>query len=113
MELKEMILIYINGNLIENMIIQDNKLLFSDSDSNNGVVYKTVPVNEYEETSNTYLEVQSILYDVLEFDKEENIEAFKECCLMQYIEGNNSFTFEDLDVYLEGIEEDPNIKIID
>ena len=74
-----MLLIYVNGNLIENMVIQDNKLLFSDSDSEGNTVYKTVPVNEYVEGTDKYLEVEYILKDVLVFNSEKHIEAFKEC----------------------------------
>ena len=112
MDLKNMILIYVNGNLIENMIIQDNKLLFSDSDSEGNLIYKTVPVNEYEEASTTYLEVEAIFKDVLEFDKEEHIEAFKECCLMQFIEGNTKFFFEDLEIFLEETDYNSDIVIV-
>ena len=59
-ELKKMLLVNIEEDLIENMIIQDNKLLFSDLDSSEDVVYKTVPVNEYEEGTDKYLAVESI-----------------------------------------------------
>ena len=104
---KKMVLVYIEGNLIENIIIQNDLLLFSDVDSN----YKTVPVNEYEEGTDKYLEVESV-FQFLEFDKEEGRNTFKELCLLMLKEGNDSFTFEDYKIFLEVIEEDPNIKII-
>lgn len=112
MELEQMLLIYINGNLIENMIIQDNMLLFSDVDSDNETIYKRTPTNEYEENSPTYLQVQSILYDVLEFGDESNIDAFKELCIMQCSKNQSEFTFEDLEVKLEQIEDNKDIVIV-
>lgn len=111
MELNNMILIYVEGKLIENMIIQDNKLLFSDIDSNEDVVYKTVPVNEYEETSATYKEVAEI-FDYLGFRTEEGIEAFKECCLEHYIDNDLVFNYDYLEIRLEAIEKDSNIVIV-
>lgn len=107
-----MILININGNLIENMIIQDNMLLFSDVDSDNETIYRKTPTNEYEDDSPTYLQVESILYDVLEFDDEKNIDAFKELCKMQCSDGNSKFSFEDLEVTLEQIEDNKDIVIV-
>ena len=107
-----MILININGNLIENMIIQDDMLLFSDVDSDNQTIYKRTPINEYEDDSSTYLQVESILYDVLEFDDEKNIDAFKELCKMQCSDGNSKFSFEDLEITLEQIEDDKDIVIV-
>lgn len=104
-----MILININGNLIENMIIQDDMLLFSDVDENNNTIYKKTPINEYELDSSTYLQVQSILYDVLEFDDEKNINSFKELCKMQCFKNEFNFTFEDLEIRLEQIEDDKDI----
>ena len=107
-----MILININGNLMENMIIQDNMLLFSDVDENNNTIYKRTPTNEYELDSSTYLQVQAILYDVLEFDDEKNIDTFKELCKMQCSKNEFNFTFEDLKVELEQIEDDKDIVIV-
>ena len=107
-----MILININGNLIENMIIQENMLLFSDVDENNNTIYKRTPTNEYELDSPTYLQVQSILYDVLEFDDEKNIDTFKELCMMQCSNKEFQFNFEDLQIDLEQIEDDKDIVIV-
>lgn len=100
-----MLLVSIEGTLIDNIVIYKNELLFSDVDSEEETIYKTVPVNEYVEESDYYLKVQSILYDVLEFDSEANIEAFKECCLAMFKEGKYSFIFEDLKIGLEEIED--------
>lgn len=100
-----MLLVSIEGTLIDNIVIYKNELLFSDVDSAEEIVYKKVPVNEYVEKSDYYLEVQAILYDVLEFNEERNIVAFKECCLAMLKEGKYSFMFEDLKVGLEEIED--------
>ena len=100
-----MILVSIEGQLIDNIVIYKNELYFSDVNSEEQVVYKTVPVNEYVENSDYYLKVQSILYDVLEFDSEDNIKAFKECCLTMLNEGKYSFNYRDLKVGLEEIED--------
>lgn len=112
MDVEQMILININGKLIENIIIQDDMLLFSDVDENNETIYKKTPTNEYEDDSNTYLQVESILYDVLEFDDEKNIDAFKELCKMQCSKGKFNFDFEDLKITLEQIEDDKDIVIV-
>ena len=111
MELNNMILIYIEGNLIENMIIQDNQLLFSDTDSESNTIYKTVPVNEYEEGTASSKEVYKI-FDYLNFRTEEGLEAFKECCLENFIEGNLTFDYDYLEVRLEEIEKDNSIVIV-
>ena len=100
-----MLWITIEGNLIDNIFIYKNELLFSDVDSAEETIYKTVPVIEYVEESDYYSKVQSILYDVLEFDSEDNINSFKECCLIMFKEGNSSFYFEDLEIGLEEIED--------
>ena len=87
-------------------------LLFSDVDENNETIYRKTPTNEYEDDSPTYLQVQAILYDVLEFDDEKNIDAFKELCIMQCSKNKFNFTFEDLEVGLEQIEDDKDIVIV-
>ena len=110
-ELKKMLLVNIEGNLIENIIIQDNLLLFSDTDSNEDVIYKTVPVNEYEEGTDSYYKVLEVL-EMLELNSEEGRKNFKNCCLLMYTEGNNSFRFEDFSIDLEAIPEDKTITII-
>ena len=110
-ELNKMLLVNIEGNLIENIIIQEDKLLFSDLDSNEDLVYKTVPVNEYEENTDKYLAVESILND-LELYSEEGRKNFKNCCCLMYTEGNTSFNFEDYSIDLEAIEENKDIVIV-
>ena len=85
-----MLLVSIEGQLIDNIVIYKNELYFSDMDSTEEVVYKTVPVNEYVEKSDYYLEVEAIIHDVLEFDSKDNINTFKECCLKQLKENNGA-----------------------
>ena len=97
-----MLLIYVEGNLIENMIIQEDKLLFSDLDSNEDLVYKTVPVNEYVKGTDKYLEVESVL-EILELHKEEGRTIFKDLCLLEHEKGIDSFSFEDYKIFLEEI----------
>lgn len=114
MDLNNMILIYIENNLIENMIIQEDKLLFSDVNSENDVVYKTVPVNEYETGINPYNEVELILYKPYNLDlgTEEGINNFKETVKEMFIEGTLSFNYNGLSVKIEAIEKDKDIIII-
>lgn len=114
MELNNMILIYVEGNLIENMIIQEDKLLFSDVDSEDNTVYKTVPVNEYEKGIRPYNEVEFILYKSynLGFSTEEGINNFKEAVKEKFIEGIFSFKYNGLTVKLESFEKDTDIVII-
>ena len=114
MELNNMILIYIEGNLIENMIIQEDKLLFSDVDSEDNTVYKTVPVNEYEKGIRPYNEVEDILYKSYNLDlgTAEGITNFKEAVQEKFIEGIFSFKYNGLTVKLEGYEKDTEIVII-
>ena len=100
-----MLLVSIEGQLIDNIVIYKNELYFSDMDSTEEVVYKTVPVNEYVEKSDYYLEVEAIIHEVLEFDSKDNINTFKECCLKQLKENNYSFTFKDLKIGLEETED--------
>ena len=107
-----MLLVYINGNTIENMIILNNELLFSDTDAQENLIYTKRPVNEYEENTDKYLEVEAILYDILEFKDDKNIKSFKDLCLLEFEKGIDRFTFEELDIFLEEIEDDSTIKII-
>ena len=100
-----MLLVNIEGILLDNIVIYQNELYFSDMDSSGNVFYSKVPANLYVKDTDYYLKVESILYDVLEFDNEDNIKAFKELCLMESDKGNYNFTFEDLAVDLEEIED--------
>jgi len=106
-----MLLIYVEGNLIENMIIQEDKLLFSDIDSNEDLVYKTVPVNEYEEGTDSYFKVKEV-HEILELNKEEGRTIFKDLCLMEHEKGIDSFTFEDFKIFLEEIPDNNEIVIV-
>ena len=103
-----MLLVNVEGNLIENMIILNDELLFSDLDErNNEAVYSKDPVNEYEENSDVYLLVQSYLYeeDYLDFNTEGALESFKDECLKQHSKGNDSFKFKGLSISLDEIED--------
>lgn len=108
-----MLLVNVEGNLIENMIILNDELLFSDLDErNNEAVYSNVPVNEYEENTDYYLLVQSYLYDecYLDFNTEGALESFKDECLKQHYKGNDSFKFKGLSISLDEIEDIPITK---
>ena len=100
-----MLLVSIEGVLIDNIVILEDKLLFSDSDENEDVVYSSVPVNEYVENTDYYNKVQVYLYDedYLNFNEEEGLAAFKDECLNQFKEGNDSFTYNNLKVFLQEI----------
>ena len=82
-----MLLVNVNGSFIENMIILNDKLYFSDLDpATNEAVYTEVPVNEYEETSDIYSSVEMVLKeeDFLGFERPENIIKFKELILQEH-----------------------------
>ena len=107
-----MLLVNVNGCFIENIIIQDNTLLFSKLDpETNEAVYTEMPVNEYEEGTDKYLEVESVFKDILELDSEEGRTIFKDLCLLEHEKGIDSFTFEDLKIFLEEIP-DKEITIV-
>ena len=107
-----MLLVSIEKKRIDNIIIIDNELLFSDSDENDEVVYSKVPVNEYVENTDYYNKVQVYLYDedYLNFNDEEGLAAFKDECLNQFEKGNDSFTYNNLKVFLQEIP-DQELKI--
>ena len=107
-----MLLVSIEGVLIDNIVILEDKLLFSDSDENEDVVYSSVPVNEYVENTDYYNKVQVYLYDedYLNFNDEEGLAAFKDECLNQFEKGNDSFTYNNLKVFLQEIP-DQELKI--
>ena len=107
-----MLLISIEKKRIDNIIIIDHELLFSDSDENDEVVYSKDPVNEYVENTDYYHLVQSYLYDedYLDFNTEQALESFKDECLKQHKEGNYSFKFNGLSISLEEIEDIPITK---
>ena len=104
-----MLLISIEKKRIDNIIIIDNELLFSDSDENDEVVYSKDPVNEYVENTDYYHLVQSYLYDedYLDFNTEQALESFKDECLKQHSKGNDSFKFKGLSISLDEIEDIP------
>ena len=110
-----MLLVNVNGSFIENMIILNDKLYFSDLDpATNEAVYTEVPVNEYEETSDIYSSVEMVLKeeDFLGFENPENIEKFKELILQEHKKGNNSFSYHGLTISFEEIPDDKTITII-
>ena len=57
-----MLLVNIEGNLIENIIIQDGQLLFSDIDLKEDVFYTLDPVNEYMFNTDSYCQANIFLY---------------------------------------------------
>ena len=110
-----MLLVYVNGSFIENMIILNDKLYFSDLDpATNEAVYTEVPVNEYEETSDIYSSVEMVLKeeDFLGFERPENIIKFKELILQEHKKGNNSFSYHGLAISFEEIPDDKTFTII-
>lgn len=103
-----MILINIEGNLIENMIIQDNELLFSDIDSENNTIYTPEPTNEYVYDTYSYNIVQIFLYhpEYLGFYSNYNINKFKNYCLENHIKNIDFFKYNGLSICLEEIDGD-------
>ena len=105
-----MLLVNVEGKLIENIVIIGKELLFSDLDEEtNEAIYSNVPVNEYEENTDYYNKVQAYLYeeDYLNFHNEEALESFKDECLKQHSKGNDSFKFKGLSISLDEIEDIP------
>lgn len=102
-----MILIYIENSLIENMIIQDDKLLFSNTDLNDDLYYQYAPVNEYVFNTDSYSQVNLFLFheDYLGFIKPINHNKFKNECIKQLEAGVTSFRYNGLSVILEEIED--------
>lgn len=107
-----MLLVNVEGNVIGNMVILNDELLFSDIGTDEAAIYSTVPVNEYVENTDSFNKVQVYLYDedYLNFNDEEGLAAFKYECLNQFKAGNNSFTYKNLKVSIEEME-DIDIKI--
>ena len=109
-----MLLISIEGNLIDNIIIFRNELYFSDFDSiEEENVFSPVPINKYVFNSDSFNEVQVLLYheDYLAFCYTGNLTKFKNECLKQFEEGNTSFKYNGLSVSLEEIEDPEEIRI--
>jgi hypothetical protein len=105
-----MLLVNVEGKLIENIVIIGKELLFSDLDEEtNEAIYSNVPVNEYEENTDYFYKVQSYLYDedYLDFNNEQALESFKDECLKQHSKGNDSFKFKGLSISLDEIEDIP------
>lgn len=102
-----MILIYIENSLIENMIIQDDKLLFSNTDLNDDVYYQYAPVNEYMFNTDSYCQANLFLFDkeYLGFISPINHNKFKNECIKQLEAGVTSFRYNGLNVILEEIED--------
>ena len=110
-----MLLVNVNGCFIENIIIQDNNLLFSKLDpETNEAVYTEMPVNEYEEKSDKFITAEAVLNeeDYLGFEDPENIEKFKELILQEHKKGSNSFSYHGLAISFEEIPDDKTITII-
>ena len=104
-----MLLVNVEGNLIENIVIIDREILFSDIGADQEAIYSNVPVNEYEKNTDSYNKVELYLYeeDYLNFNNEEALESFKDECLKQHSKGNDSFKFNGLSIFLDEIEDIP------
>lgn len=109
-----MLLVSIEGKLIDNIIIFRNELYFSDIDpTDEETIYSNVPVNEYVFNTDSFNEVQVFLYheDYLGFCYTGNLTNFKNECLKQFSEGNTIFKYNGLSVMLEEIEDPEAIRI--
>lgn len=109
-----MLLVSIEGKLIDNIIIFRNELYFSEEDPvEEEVVYSNVPVNEYVFNTDSFNSVQVFLYheDYLGFCYTGNLTKFKDECLEQFKAGNTSFKYNGLLVMLEEIEDPEAIRI--
>ena len=102
-----MLLVNVEGNLIENMIIINEELLFSENSLNNEAVYSPVPVNEYAFNTDTYKTVNLYLYDeeYLGFIDPMNQFLFTDECIIKHSEGQDNFIYNGLQVSLEEIED--------
>lgn len=102
-----MILINIEGNLIENMIIQDDKLLFSNTDLNDELYYQYAPVNEYMFNTDRYCRANAFLFndEYLGFIYPMNQDRFKIECISKLEAGVTSFKYNGLSIGLEEIED--------
>lgn len=104
-----MILVNIEGNLIENIVIYKGDLLFSYNSDNNEAVYTPVPFNEYIFGTDRFDTVQLFLYHeyYLGFCFTKNINKFKNYCLEKFEEGILNFKYNGLSVNLERIYDFP------
>ena len=102
-----MILIYIENSLIENMIIQDDKLLFSNTDLNDDLYYQYAPVNEYMFNTDSYCQANLFLFDkdYLGFISPSNQDRFKNECIKNLEAGITNFRYNGLSIILEEIED--------
>ena len=109
-----MLLVSIEGRKIDNIIIFRNELYFSDVDpTDEETIYSNVPVNEYVFNTDSFNEVQVLLYheDYLGFCYTGNLTNFKNECLKQFSEGNTIFKYNGLSVILEEVEDPEAIRI--
>jgi len=110
-----MLLVSIEGKLIDNIVIYKNELYFSYEDSaTKEAVYTPVPTNEYIFNTDSFNAVQVFLYhmDYLGFCYTGNITNFKNECLKQFNEGITYFKYHGLTVSLESVE-DFEINIVE
>lgn len=109
----KVLLIQIEGNLIDNIVIKDNELFFTET-INGQTVYRYKPCSKYRYDTDSYRESMTLLFhpDYLNFISPNEIERFKNTVLIHDKEMDYMFKYNDLNVIITPVD-DTDITLTD
>lgn len=79
--------------IIDNIIIKDNLLLFGTHDEDGQQIWSETPQNKYIDGTDTYEDVDIFLFghDYLNFNNAEALEEFKQFCINEIDHATNDY----------------------
>jgi len=106
-----MLKVTINGHLIDNIVIIDNDLYFTDY-VNGDTVYRLKPVSKYRYDSDSYNDSMTLIFQTLKFYSTYEIHLFKNAVLDNVKDLNFNFDYNGCSVNVTAVNE-TDIKITD
>lgn len=101
----------INGYLIDNIIIRDNDLYFTET-LDGQTVYRLKPVSKYRYDSDSYNDSMTLMFQTLKFHSTHNIHLFKNAVLDNVKDLNFNFDYNGCSVNVTEVT-DTDITVCD
>lgn len=99
-----MLMVTIDGHLIDNIVIKDNDLYFTET-INGQTVHRLKPVSKYRYDSDSYNDSMTLLFETLKFHSTYEIHLFKNAVLDNVNDLNFHFTYKGCSVNVNNINE--------
>lgn len=102
--------------IIDNIIIKDNLLLFGTHDEDGQPIWSETPQNKYMDGTDTYEDAHAFMFgqEYLNFNNAESLEQFKIFCLNEFDQQSKNYcraTYNGLHCIIEKLEDQPIIIV--